>query len=142
MMAETQAKYQKPLPAITSLNQPYWDALKRRELRMQKCDGCGRIWYPPSPLCPGCWSRKFTWTQLSGRGKINTWVIFHQAYFHSYEQDIPYNVVEVELDEGPRILTNLIGLPNGDIRAGLPVEIVFDDVTDEITLAKFKPRAA
>jgi len=69
-------------------------------------------------------------------------VIFHQAYFRSYEQDIPYNVVEVELDEGPRILTNLIGLPNGDIRAGLPVEIVFDDVTDEITLAKFKPRAA
>jgi uncharacterized protein len=141
-MAETQAKYQKLLPAITSLNQPYWDALKRRELRMQKCDGCGRIWYPPSPLCPGCWSRKFTWTQLSGRGKINTWVIFHQAYFRSYEQDIPDNVVEVELDEGPRILTNLIGLPNGDIRAGLPVEIVFDDVTDEITLAKFKPRVA
>jgi uncharacterized OB-fold protein len=133
--------YQKPLPAITSLNQPYWEALKRRELRMQQCDGCGRVWFPPSPLCPGCWSRQFSWTQLSGRGRVNSWVVFHQAYFKSYEHDIPYNVAEVELDEGPRILTNLVGIANEAIRAGLPVEVVFDDVTPEITLAKFQPRA-
>lgn len=136
-----ESQYQKPLPAITSLNQPYWEALKRRELRMQQCDGCGRVWFPPSPLCPGCWSRKFTWTQLSGRGRVNSWVVFHQAYFKSYEHDIPYNVAEVELDEGPRILTNLVGIANDQIRGGMPVEVVFDDATPEITLAKFQPRS-
>jgi uncharacterized OB-fold protein len=135
------SQYQKPLPAVSSLNRPFWEGLRQRELRMQKCDGCGLIWYPPAPLCPRCWSRKFTWTLLSGRGRISSWVVFHQAYFRSYESDVPYNVVEVELDEGPRILANLIGAPNSQIRTGMPVEVVFDDVTDEVTLAKFKPRA-
>jgi hypothetical protein len=67
---------------------------------------------------------------------------FHQSYFRGYDGDIPYNVAEVELDEGPRLLTNLVNVANDKIHAGMPVEIVFDDVTDEITLAKFKPSAA
>jgi uncharacterized OB-fold protein len=138
---KSMAQYQKPLPAVTSLNAPFWEGLKRRELKLQRCDGCGRLWYPPSPLCPRCWSDKFTWTRLSGRGRVNSWVVFHQAYFKSFEQDVPYNVAEVELDEGPRLLTNLVGIRNGEIRAGMPVEIVFDDATEEITLAKFKPAA-
>jgi uncharacterized protein len=100
-MAESEPRYQNPLPAISSLNRPYWEGLKRRELRMQKCEECGRIWYP---LCPGCWSRKFTWNQLNGRGRVNSWVVFHQAYFRSYEPDVPYKVAEVELDEAPRVL--------------------------------------
>ncbi len=137
----SEPKYQKPLPAISSLNRPYWEGLKHRELRMQKCSRCQLIWFPPAPLCPGCWSREFTWTRLSGRGRINSWVVFHQAYFRSFEGDIPYNVVEVELEEGPRILANLLEVENREIRAGMPVQIVFDDVTEEITLAKFKPLA-
>jgi hypothetical protein len=72
---------------------------------------------------------------------VNSWVIFHQSYFRGYDGDIPYNVAEVELDEGPRVLTNLIGVKNDEIRVGMPVEIVYDDVTNEITLAKFRPRA-
>ena len=140
-MKQSEAQYQKPLPTITSLNRPYWDGLKERELRMQKCDGCGLIWFPPSPLCPNCWSRKFAWTKLSGRGRINSWVVFHQAYFRSFENDVPYNVVEVELEEGPRILSNLVGLASSEIHSGMPVEMVFDDVTEEIALAKFKPSA-
>jgi uncharacterized OB-fold protein len=139
VVPETQ--YQKPLPLISSLNQPYWDGLKSREFKLQRCDDCGKVWYPPSPLCPGCWSRNFTWTRLSGRGRVNSWVIFHQSYFKGYDSDVPYNVAEVELDEGPRVLTNLVGIKNAEIRAGMPVEIVYDDVTAEITLAKFRPRA-
>jgi uncharacterized OB-fold protein len=133
------AEYKKPLPAITTLNAPYWDGLKRRELKMQHCSDCGKLWCPPAPFCPECWSRNFTWRQQSGRGKVNSWVIFHQAYFSSYKDDAPYNVAEVELEEGPRLLTNLVGVTNEDISIGMPVEIVYDDVTDEVTLAKFKP---
>jgi uncharacterized protein len=137
-----QSQYQKPLPAVSSLNKPYWEGLKHRELRLQKCDACAEVWYPPSPICPACWSRNVTWTRLSGRGRVSSWVVFHQSYFRGYDGEIPYNVAEVELDEGPRLLTNLVNVANDKIHAGMPVEIVFDDVTDEITLAKFKPSAA
>ena len=130
--------YAKPIPLISSTNRPFWDALKRHELAMQKCNGCDLIWYPPSPLCPSCWSRAFAWTKLSGRGRVSSWVVFHQSYFKSFDADIPYNVVEVELDEGPRILANIVGTSNDKIRVGIPVEIVFDDVTEEVTLARFK----
>jgi uncharacterized OB-fold protein len=136
------AGYDKPLPLITPLNQPYWDALKQRQLKLQRCDQCGKFWYPPSPLCPYCWSREFTWSAVSGHGRVNSWVVFHQSYFRGYDHDLPYNVAEVELDEGPRLLTNLVQIPNERIRAGLEVEVVFDDVTDTITLAKFRPLEA
>ncbi len=133
------AEYKKPLPAISSLSRPYWEGLKRRELHMQRCSDCGKVWYPPAPFCPACWSRNVTWQKLSGRGKVNSWVIFHQAYFSSFKDDIPYNVAEVELEEGPRLLTNLVAIDNADIEIGMLVEIVFEDVTDEVTLAKFRP---
>ena len=70
---------------------------------------------------------------------MNSWVVFHQAYFSSFKDDVPYNVAEVELEEGPRLLTNLVGIENADITMGMPVEIVFDDITEEVTLARFRP---
>jgi uncharacterized protein len=70
---------------------------------------------------------------------VNSWVVFHQPYFRSFEKDLPYNVVEVQLDEGPRILSNLVDIANNEIRGEMRVEIVFDDVSEEIVLAKFKP---
>ncbi|MCS6926757.1 MAG: Zn-ribbon domain-containing OB-fold protein [Candidatus Binatia bacterium] len=131
--------YTKPLPAISSLNRPYWEALKRHELKLQRCTECGKVWYPPAPFCPACWSDAVTWQRLSGRGRVNSWVVFHQAYFPSFQDDLPYNVAEVELEEGPRLLTNLVGVDLAEIRIGMPVEVVFEDVTPEITLAKFRP---
>jgi uncharacterized OB-fold protein len=71
---------------------------------------------------------------------VNSWVVFHQSYFRGFDNELPYNVAEVELEEGPRLLTNLIGIANDQIRAELPVEVVFEDATEEVTLAKFKPR--
>ncbi len=133
------AEYTKPMPAVSSLNRPYWEGLKQHRFVLPKCNACGKTWYPPTPFCPACWSWSFAWQPLSGRGRVNSWVVFHQAYFSSFKDDIPYNVAEVELEEGPRLLTNLVEVDNVDIRIGMPVEIRFDDVTDEITLAKFKP---
>lgn len=133
------AEYAKPMPAVSSLNRPYWEGLKQHRFVMPNCNDCGKTWYPPTPFCPECWSRSFSWHQLSGRGRVNSWVVFYQAYFSSFKDDIPYNVAEIELEEGPRLLTNLVEVDHADIRIGMPVEISFDDVTDEITLAKFKP---
>ena len=131
--------YSKPLPAVSELNRSFWDALRNRMLLLPKCNACGVVWYPPSPFCPDCWSKDFTWKRLSGKGQVNSWVVFHQAYFSSLKDDIPYNVAEVELDEGPRLLTNLVDVSNDKIEGGMIVEIVYDDVTENVTLAKFRP---
>ena len=137
-----EAHYQKPLPTVTSLNQPYWDGLKNRELQAAALRrSAARYGIRRHRYARGCWSRNFTWTRLSGRGRVNSWVVFHQSYFRGFDSEIPYNVAEVELDEGPRVLTNLVGVENDEVRVGMPVEIVYDEVTNEITLAKFRPRA-
>ncbi len=133
------ADYTKPLPAVSNLNRPYWEGLVRRELRLQRCNKCSRVWYPPGPWCPACWSEDHTWSALSGRGRVSSWVVFHQAYFPSFADELPYNVAEVELDEGPRLLTNLVDVAEDEIRIGLPVEIVYDTVVEDVTLAKFRP---
>ena len=135
------AEYTKPLPIISEVNQPFWEAAKRHELRLQQCRACGKIWYPFGPLCPYCWSREYDWTRVSGRGRVTSWVVFHQPYFDGFKPELPYNVVQVKLEEGPQMLSNLVGVPNDAIRMDMPVEVCFDDVTEDVTLPKFRPAA-
>lgn len=134
-------EYTKPLPCPTAIEVAFWKGSKNHELRLQKCLGCGNIWYPPSEACPKCLSTTYEWSRMSGRGKIWSWVVFHQRYFPSFAQDIPYNVVVVQLEEGPTMISNLIGIKNEDIKCDMPVEAVFDDVTADVVLVKFRPIA-
>lgn len=131
-------EYTKPLPRITPVEAPFWEAAQKHELRIQRCLDCGNIWYPPSEGCSKCLSSKYEWWKASGKGKIWSWVAFHQRYFPSFAEDIPYNVISVQLDEGPLMTSNIVGIKNQDIRCDLPVEVFFEDVTPEITLIKFK----
>jgi uncharacterized OB-fold protein len=131
-------EYRKPLPRITADNRPFWEATRRHELRLQRCRACGRFRYPPAPVCPDCLSEDAEWTPVSGRGTVSTFVVFHKVYFPSFAGDVPYNVVQVELEEGPRLTANLVDAPNDEIRVGMPVEVVFDDVTPEVTLPRFR----
>ena len=78
------------------------------------------------------------WVAVSGRGTVTTWVVFHRKYFEAFAADLPYHVVRVQLDEGPRLTANLVGVRNDEIRVGMAVEVVFDDVTPEITLPRFR----
>ena len=133
--------YRKPLPRITPDNRPFWEGARRHELRLQRCEGCGRFRYPPGPVCPGCLSERAEWSRMSGRGAVSSWVVFHKAYFPAFADEIPYAVVQVELEEGPRLTANLVDVPPAEIRIGLPVEVVFDDVTPEISLPRFRRRA-
>ena len=130
--------YRKPLPRVTADNRPFWDATRRRELALQRCRACGRFRYPPAPVCPECLSEQFEWAPVSGRGTVTTFIVMHKVYFPAFAADAPYNVVQVELEEGPRLTANLIDVPNDQIRVGMPVEVVFDDVTAEITLPRFR----
>jgi len=131
--------YARPLPRVTADNRAFWDATRRHELALQRCDDCRHFRYPPAPVCPECLSERARWTRVSGRGTVTTFVIVHKRYFASFAADLPYNVVQVQLDEGPRLTANLVDVDRADIRIGARVEVVFDDVTPDVTLPRFRP---
>ncbi|HUT68099.1 MAG TPA: OB-fold domain-containing protein [Dehalococcoidales bacterium] len=130
--------YTKPLPIITDDNRQYWEYCKQHELRMQQCNDCGYIRFPPGILCPQCHSMDAGWVKLSGRGKIYSFVVYRVSYHPSYADDIPYAVVVIQLAEGPRMESNITGIKVEDLKVDTPVEVYFDDVTDEVSLPKFK----
>ena len=134
------ADYAKPLPEVTEDNAPFWEGCKRRQLLLQRCGKCGHH-RDASPVCPLCLAPEHDWVAASGRGSVYSWVVVHQRYSKAFEDDLPYNVAIVELEEGPRLMSNVVGIPNEEIRAGLDVEVTWDEVTDEITLPRFRPRA-
>lgn len=131
---------EKPLPRPTEDSAPFWEAAHRGELCMQKCSDCGHFRFPPSILCARCLSERHEWTKLSGRGTVFSWIVVHQSQHPAFNPDTPYNVAIVELEEGPRLHTRIVGCANDDIRIGLPVEVVFDRVDDQVSLVNFKPR--
>lgn len=129
--------YDKPLPRIDTLNKPFWDAAHEGKLVVQSCDACHDVRFPPSPVCPKCLSGAQSWTPVSGTGTLESWVDFHRAYWNGYKDDLPYRVCLVRLDEGPLLVSNLVGSSDG-AKLGAPVRVVFDRVTGDVTLPKFE----
>lgn len=140
MAEQTQAKkYSKPLPHLDEENRPWWEALARHELYIQKCRACGELRYYPRALCPSCMSSQVQWIKCSGRGKVYTFTTTYQNQAAGFRESLPYIMAYVELEEGVKMLTNLVDCPPEQARIGMPVEVVFEDVTPEVTLAKFRP---
>ncbi len=133
------SEYLKPIPVPSEDSQPFWAAAKKHELSLQRCGTCGSFRFPPAPVCPECTALGGEWTKLKGRGKIFSFVVFHRAFHKSFQKDVPYAVALVELEEGPRLITNIVGVALDQVRCDLPVEVVFEDVSPECTLPKFKP---
>ncbi|MFT5176027.1 MAG: putative OB-fold protein [Gammaproteobacteria bacterium] len=129
----------KPRPRITPDNQPFWDACRAHELHLPYCPCCDALFMPPSPVCPHCLSMELRWQHVSGRGQVSTFVEVHQKWFQAFAADLPYNVAQIQLDEGPRLTANLVGVANADIRVGMPVQVVFDDIDEQLTLPRFRP---
>ena len=127
-----------PLPEIDDLNREYWEGCKRRELLAQRCADCGRLRFPPQPMCPFCTSMHTEWTKLSGKGQVFSWTVCHPPVLPAFEDKSPYNVILVELDEGIRIVSNLVDCENDQIEIGMPVEVLFEDITDDVTLPRFR----
>lgn len=131
--------YEKPLPIINEDNAPYWEYAREHQLRMQKCANCGHIRFPVGIVCPRCHSLETEWTRLSGKGKVYSYIIYHQAYHPAYKDALPYVVAIIQLDEGPRMESNITDCRLEDLRIGMPVALYFDDVTEEVSLPKFRP---
>jgi uncharacterized OB-fold protein len=135
-------EYAKPLPTIDLETQPFWDACRAHELRGQRCTACGKFRWPPGPLCPHCRSWDFEWTKLPGTGEVYSFVVVYYSAVPVFAEEMPYVVARVELDgtDGAMILTtNILDVPPEEVRVGQRVEVVFEDVTPEVTLPKFRP---
>ena len=127
---------QKPRPRIGPDSAPFWDGCRRHELLLPFCQDCDKPHLPPGPVCPHCFSGRLEWREASGRGHISTWVVVHQPWFPSFAAEIPYNVAQVELEEGPRLTANVIG--TNQLMVGQAVEVVFDDIDAELTMPRFR----
>lgn len=128
---------QKPIPAITPAMAPFFAAATRHELVIQKCSDCDTYRFPARDLCSNCLSPRSQWEKVSGNGEVFSYSVMHQVYHPGFATEVPYAVVLVQLAEGPRITSNLVGVPPHEIRIGMPVKVVFEDVSDDVTLPKF-----
>ena len=125
--------------APDDLDRPFWDGCRRHEFLLQRSGVTGRYHWP-AVSDPDSGREAMKWVRVSGRGVIHTFTIVHQAYRADLADRVPYNVVVVELEEGPFFHSNVVDCPNEAIRIGMQVEVVFDDVSDEVTLPRFRPR--
>lgn len=128
----------RPLPEITPDMAPFWEAAKRHQLVSQRCAGCGKHRFPARDLCSNCLSRDAAWVPVSGQGTIFSRAVMHQAYHPGLPT--PYALVVVELDCGARMISNIVDLPPDEVRIDMPVEVVFEDLSPEISLPKFRLR--
>jgi uncharacterized OB-fold protein len=136
---------ERPLPhPITPEARPYWDGLRQHRLMLPRCRDCAKAFFYPRALCPFCHGAAIEWFQASGRGQLYAFEIAHQTFNKAFRVTPPYVLAMVELDEGPRLMSNLINIAPDPaaIRCDMPVEVVFHRLTDEITLPLFQPAGA
>lgn len=131
--------YKKPVPVPDHVSAPYWAGCARHELLLQCCDACGTVQFYPRPICLSCMSEQLTWKKANGKGTIHTFSTIRQNRSPGFIEDVPYVLAVVTLDEGPNMTTNIVQCAPEDVRIGLPVEVVFEDISDGISLPKFRP---
>jgi hypothetical protein len=131
--------YQKPLPKVNGDSRAFWAGCKEHQLKFQECKACGHVRWPASMLCPVCHSEEANWLVSEGKGKVYSFVVYHVAYDPAFENDLPYVVADVELEEGPRVVTNIVGCRPDEVSCEMPVEVTWEDITGEFSLPKFKP---
>ena len=128
-----------PLPQPSADTAEFWEGCRNHELKFQKCRNCGLVRWPPSILCPHCHATESEWRVSEGKGAIYSYVVYHLAFDPRFRDALPYVTAVVRLDEGPRILTRIIGCDPAQLQCEMPVEVVWWDVTDDIALPMFTP---
>ncbi|MSQ29188.1 MAG: Zn-ribbon domain-containing OB-fold protein [Dehalococcoidia bacterium] len=131
----------KALPEFTVDSEAYWDACAKKELRLQRCRDCRTFRFYPSPMChaPDCMCLEYDWVQVSGRGEVYTYTVVHRPVSEAWVKDTPYVIAMIKLLEGPFMMSNVVDCPPGEVRIGMPVEVVFKDLAEGVTLPYFRP---
>jgi hypothetical protein len=133
------SEYSKPLPEIDGSARTYWEGCKAGKLLLPRCRSCGELFFYPKHFCPACLSEELEWVEASGKGIVHTFTVISRAPSGAFEADVPYVIAIIDLQEGLRMLSNVIGIPPDQVRVGMPVEVVFEKVTEDVTLPKFRP---
>jgi len=127
-----------PMADITAL--PWWEAAAEHRLVVQRCTSCEHTWLPPAPVCPECRSEDSDWKEVSGRGEVFTYTIVHRPI--AADQEIPFFIAVIALEDagGVRMISNLVDVNSDEVEIGLPVEIVWEDMSAELAIPRFRPR--
>jgi uncharacterized OB-fold protein len=131
-------EYSGPIPVPTPETRPFWDAARRHALELPRCRACGALHYYPRGACPRCLSADLAWERLSGRARLHTFTVVHRGQ-KGFPVPTPYVLAVVELEEGPRMMTTLVDVEPAAVTIGMPLEVVFRDVSDAIALPLFRP---
>ena len=131
----------RPLPEETGLTAPFWQVARERRLVIQRCSGCSRYRWPPEVACYYCGSFDYEWARASGRAKLYTWTVAHPPLLPYFHQRAPWPIAVAELEEGPRMITNLVGVTPDEYEIGMPLRVDFEDIGEGVTLVVFRPLA-
>jgi uncharacterized OB-fold protein len=127
------------VPKPDALTAPYWEGAREGELRLQHCRSCGHVWHPPTPICPHCQAKDYEWRAASGRGEVYSFTVVHHAAHIAVAKSVPYLVALIELEEGPRVVSNLPGCDPDKVEIGMPVSLTFQEIAPGHVLPQFEP---
>ena len=128
------------LPAPDAETQPFWDAARDGALLIRRCRDCGRFHFYPRPFCPACWSTNVEWVEANGRASLYTWSVVRRNDLPPFNERVPYVAAVVDLDEGPRMMTNVVDCDFDALEIGMPLEVTFRPISDDVTIPVFRPR--
>ena len=134
-------EWKKPLPTISGETKPFWDACKRGTLLIQKCGKCQEFQFYPRGICSNCWCEDIQWVTASGKGTVWTFTETRQNRTPGFEEDVPYVLALVELEEGVKMFTNIIDCSPNEVKIGMAVEVTFVQANQQVTIPYFKPAA-
>ena len=129
------------LPTPDAETQPFWDGARDGKLLIRRCGACGEAHFYPRPFCPKCWSDDVRWEEAGGRATLYTWSVVHRNDLPPFGDRVPYVAAAVDLDEGPRMLTNVVGCEFDALTVGLPLEVSYQAISDDVTIPVFRPVA-
>jgi uncharacterized OB-fold protein len=127
------------LPTPDNTTRPFWDAARESRFLVKRCRACGRAHYYPRPFCPHCWSDAVDWEEASGRASLYTWSVVHQNDLPPWPDRVPYVAAVVDLEEGPRAMTNVVDCDFERLRVDMPLRVAFRAASDDVTLPVFRP---
>jgi uncharacterized OB-fold protein len=132
----------RPRPVIDETNARYWESARAHALELPRCNDCSQVFYPPRAICPRCLSVSIGWAAVSGDATLFTWNVMHQVYSDAFRELVPYVVAVVQLEEGPRIITNMLRHDLGQLHVGMKLQLDYLDIDEELTLPVFIPSSS
>ena len=133
----TVMRFDLPQPDLET--QPFWDAAKEGRFLLKKCADCGEYHFYPRPFCPKCWSENVEWAEASGRATLYTYSVIPTNDLPPFNERVPYVAAVVTLEEGPRVMTNIVDCEFDALQVDMPVEVTFRAISDDFTIPVFTP---